>query len=256
LKYDDYFKEEVVIQDEDQDKWVKLGDVIEYVKYISKKIDHEDKNGKYPFYNSSIINHLYCNEYTNNEKCLIINKVNGTGKSKIYYNDGPFSATSAVIIFKCKTLYNIKYIYYYLNLNISILESKYSGSDKKSLNNSNFEKILIPNLSIDCQEEIVKLLDEIYTDLNIDETIKYFKDKPIFNLLIEKKYDDFKDIIYLQSKLPFITSELEKIPYIITELEINNKDTKLYKKEINHIFNLINNININILSKTNLEIEE
>jgi hypothetical protein len=43
-------------------------------------ISHEKKNGKYPFYNSSIINHLYCDEYTNNEECLIINKVNGTGK--------------------------------------------------------------------------------------------------------------------------------------------------------------------------------
>jgi len=194
LKPDDYFKEEVVIKEEDQDKWVKLGDIIEYVKYISKKIDHEDKKGKYPFYNSSIINHLYCNEYTNNEKCLIINKVNGTGKSKIYYNDGPFSATSAVIIFKCKTLYNIKYIYYYLNLNISILESKYSGSDKKSLNNSNFEKILIPNLSIDHQEEIVKFLDEQFENYNINNLKK---DVPIFKLLIAKQYEMAAELLYM-----------------------------------------------------------
>jgi len=194
LKPDDYFKEEVVIKEEDKDKWVKLGDVIEYVKYTSKKIDHEDKKGKYPFYNSSIINHLYCNEYTNNEKCLIINKVNGTGKSKIYYNDGPFSATSAVIIFKCKTLYNIKYIYYYLNLNISILESKYSGSDKKSLNNSNFEKILIPNLLIDHQEEIVKFLDEQFENYNINNLKK---DVPIFKLLIAKQYEMAAELLYM-----------------------------------------------------------
>lgn len=101
------------------------------------------------------------------------------------------------------------------------------------------------------QEEIVKLLDEIYTDVDIDETIKYYKDKPIFNLLIEKNYKGYKDIIYYLSKIPFIKSELEKIPYIISDLEINNKDTQLYKKYINNIFNLINNI-----SKINLEIEE
>ena len=43
-----------------------------------------------------------CDEYTNECECLIINKINGTGKTKIFYNNGPFSATSGVIVFDIK----------------------------------------------------------------------------------------------------------------------------------------------------------
>jgi hypothetical protein len=49
------------------DQWIKLGDVCEYIKYTAKKDEHKKENGKYPFYNSTIQNHLYCDESTNDE---------------------------------------------------------------------------------------------------------------------------------------------------------------------------------------------
>jgi type I restriction-modification system DNA methylase subunit len=235
LKYDDYFKVEKEDNNNDNNnKYIKLGDIIKYIKYKSQMISHEKKNGKYPFYNSSIINHLYCDEYTNNEECLIINKVNGTGKCKIYYNNGPFSATSAVIIFKCIETINIKYLLYYLSLNISIVESKYTGSDKKSLNNANFEKILIPNLSLKHQNEIIEFLDEYFIDHDINEFIEYLGHFDIFQLLIDKKYNIFND---LQSYIKNIKNAEEIINNQIKwKLETKRK----YLKIIKNGYNIIN----------------
>lgn len=208
LKYDDYFKEKT---EEKKDGWIKLGDVVKYIKYESKKDNHKKENGKYPFYNSSIINHLLCDEHTNDEECLIINKVNGSGKCKIYYNNGPFSATSAVIIFKTNDTILIRYLYYYLTINKRDVESKYTGSDKKSLNITNFGKILIPNLPLAHQQEIVTFLDEIYKTASIEDTIKYMKDQPIFNLLINKDYEGFKTIIWYQQNIKYVMEELENV---------------------------------------------
>jgi hypothetical protein len=70
----------------------------------------------------------------------------------------------------------------------------------------------IPVPSLEKQEEIVTFLDEIYKTSKIEDTIKYLKDKPIFNLLIDKNYDGFKNIIFFQENIPKLIFELENIP--------------------------------------------
>jgi hypothetical protein len=208
LKADDYFK--VVEAKQDMAGWVRLGDVCEYIKYIEKKDEHKSENGKYPFYNSTIQNHLYCDESTNDDECLIINKVNGSGKCKIFYNNGPFSATSAVIIFKPKLLsnINIKYLYYYLTLNKSSVESKYAGGDKKSLTLSQFETILIPNLPLSHQTEIVEFLDKQFQLYQIN---KLNKQIPLFDLLIKKEWQMATELLHLVFRQMATLDELTNI---------------------------------------------
>jgi hypothetical protein len=58
-------------------------------------------------------------------------------------------------------------------------------------------------------KKIVNFLDEIYKTTSLDDTLKYIKDKPIFNLLINKKYEDFKEILYFQENLKQLFFELE-----------------------------------------------
>jgi type I restriction-modification system DNA methylase subunit len=251
LKYDDYFKEQVVIQEEDQDKWVKLGDVCEILKGKALTIDKMVK-GLYKVIGGGYIPMKEThNEYNVNENEILISNDGAYAGYLNKFNEKIF-ITSHCNKIVAKNI-NKDFLWYYLKFNQKyILTNCQKGQAQPSLDkNKLLNEFMIPNLTIDHQEEIVKLLDEIYTDVNIDETIKYYKDKQIFNLLIEKNYKGYKDIIYYLSKIPFIKSELEKIPYIISDLEINNKDTQLYKKYINNIFNLINNI-----SKINLEIEE
>ena len=226
LKWDDYWGE----ADNNQENKTDIINLIDYVKFTPKKKEIEKINGKYPYYNSSIIKHNLTDEFTNDEECLIINKVNGSGKCKIYFNKGKFSASSAVIIFKPKNeSINIRFLYYYLNLHKKDIEKMYSGGDKKSLNLSSFEKIKVFYLPLKHQEEIVELLDEIYkgkkiTIENADgeeetiikkyymaDTIEYLKDYPIFNLLIQKNYDDFRELMDLQENLKFLFGERELI---------------------------------------------
>jgi restriction endonuclease S subunit len=85
--------------------------------------------------------------------------------------------------------------------------------------NKLLKEFKIPNLSLEHQNEIVEFLDDIYKTVKIEDTIKYFKNKPIFNLLIDKNYDGFKDVIYFQERVPVLIQELERVPVLIQELE-------------------------------------
>jgi type I restriction enzyme S subunit len=62
------------------------------------------------------------------------------------------------------------------------------------------------------QEEIVKFLDEIYGTYKIEDTIKYLGDANLFNLLINKRYDEFKSIIWYQEQVPRLMAQLEQVP--------------------------------------------
>jgi type I restriction-modification system DNA methylase subunit len=224
LKHDDYFKEQVVVLEEDQDKWVKLGDVVKFdIGGTPSRKETKYYNGNHLWISVSELNNTIIND--TKEKItdfaikessvklikkdsilmsfkLSIGKMGIAGK-EMYCNE-------AIMFFKHDNDITNRYLYYYLLLNDL---SKYASGQigAGSLNKTSLYNILIPNLSLDHQETIVKFLDEIYTDVDIDETIKYYKDKPIFNLLIEKRYEDFKDIIDYQPRIKFITSELDNI---------------------------------------------
>ena len=192
-------KIEMEEKEEIKEGFVKLCDIILYVKYKSKDASVVNNNGKYIYYSSSIINYQYTNEYTNNDECLIINKTNGSGKSKIFFNkkDQKFCASSATIIFKFKNNININFAYYYMQFNIDKIQKLYTGSDKKSLNNSSFELFQIPNLSLSHQQEIVDFLDKQFETYDINVLTDKLKDIKIFDLLIAKKYDVCEDVLHL-----------------------------------------------------------
>ncbi len=256
LKYNDYFgkKDNRILNN----KWIEIKKCIEYIKFENKKDDSKKENGKYPFYTSSIIEHSYSDIYTNEDECLIINKVNGSGKSKIYYNNGKFSASSAVIIFKNNPDFKIKYLYYYLSLNKYDVENKYEGGDKKSLNLINFEKILIPKLKLEEQEEIINFLDKYFKKNNLNEFIEYLGKFNIFQLLIEKKYDFFND---LQNYIKIIKNTEKRIEEQDWKIENKRKYLKIIREGYDIVASYYNNIKseeINELfqSQINLIIEK
>jgi len=67
-----------------------------------------------------------------------------------------------VYIAKNKKEITTKYIYYYLNANISILEKGFIGANHKNISHEYLENIKIPIPPLDRQQEIVKYLDFIY----------------------------------------------------------------------------------------------
>jgi type I restriction-modification system DNA methylase subunit/restriction endonuclease S subunit len=228
LRKTNYSIKPVLVEVGSAGEYVKLGDIIDHVKYESKMDNHKVENGKYPFYNSTIANHLYCDEYTNDEECIIINKVNGSGKCKLFFNSGKFSATSAVIIFNTNNPnYLNKFIYYYLNIIKSFVESKYGGGDKKSLTNNQFESILFPSIPLSHQKEIVDVLDEQFQQYNIELLSPYTKTIKLFDLLIYKKYEEFKEamhIIYRKIEANAMHQKFEMDKRAIFNILVNNTE--------------------------------
>ena len=93
-----------------------------------------------------------------------MNKSNGSGKSRTYYNKGKFNLSGGVIVMKPKDINNIKYLYYYLNYNNHLVEKYYFEQDKKNLNISDLLKIDIPLPSLENQHKIIKEIETIESE--------------------------------------------------------------------------------------------
>ena len=210
LKYDDYFKEEVVVLEEDQDKWVKLGYVCKVIrgKSLSK---NNIITGDFPVIGGGVKYSGYHNEsnYDGNNG-IFISRVGSAGYISRYLNKC-YITDLIFTIEPNKDIININYLYLYLKFNQNNIELLAASNAAPNISWEKLKELKLPKLPLEHQNEIVKFLDEIYTDVDIDETIKYYKDKPIFNLLIEKRYEDFKDVIDYQPRIKFITSELDNI---------------------------------------------
>ncbi len=199
LKWNDFFGVE---KKQECKGWIKLGDVCEILNKSKHKAGDAIDAGKYNFYTSSnIIKKSNFNDYKC--ECIII----GSGGNGSLFIDKNFSCSADNFILDTKK--NIKFIYYFLKLNFKELYKLYKGNGLKHLSQTDLKNFLIPNLPIQHQEEIVKLLDDIFSEnkYNINDTIEYLKDYPIFNLLIQKKYDQFEKIINLQENLRTLFKE-------------------------------------------------
>lgn len=158
-------------------------------------------------------------------------------------------------------LFDMKYIYYHLKINnINMHQPK--EVIKNNSKEIKIENIYIYKINLSEQQEIVNMLDEIYKNINIEETSAYMKDYPIFNLLILKKNDEFNEIILLQDSLRRLIDEnenLETIKNIENKYLMKNKPDKHYENYggiiLTHYENLMkivdtitkNNSTINVL---------
>jgi type I restriction-modification system DNA methylase subunit/restriction endonuclease S subunit len=142
----------------------KLGDIVETLNLKISKIEKASENGKYPFYNCSIIGHLWCDEYVYDDEVLLLNKTNGSGKAKIFYNKGKFNLSGGVIVFKSKDIKQMKYLYNYLSYNIHLIEKYFEGHDKKNLNISDLLKVIVQIPSLEDQKKIIAEIEKIESE--------------------------------------------------------------------------------------------
>ena len=148
----------------------KLGEIIEIKNYKPIKIENSNNTGKYPFYNCSILGHLWSDEYQYEDDVLLINKVNGSGKCRIYHNNGKFSIAANMLIFKTS---NNKFFEKLLNYNTKIISKKFKGGDKKALNLEDFKNIIFSIPSLEKQQEIINKIEK-FENYNL-QYIEYAK---------------------------------------------------------------------------------
>ena len=235
LKYDDYFK----VKQEKRAGWVNLGDVCEiniggtpsrressywngnnlWVSVAELKnniiIDTKEKITEKGIENSNV--KLVPKGYILMSFKLSIGKIALSGK--------PLYCNEAIAFFCGNENFLTNYLWYYLHFaKFDHLTNGQIGNG--SLNKNTLKEIQIPNLSLEHQTKIVDFLDEVYQENSLEETVKYMKDYPIFNLLINKDYDGFREILWYQKNIQFVMGEI-----------VNVK-----RKKNNHIRSLFNTV--------------
>jgi type I restriction-modification system DNA methylase subunit len=151
---------------------IKLGDICEIKTGIKINSDQGLSTGLYPLYYCSIIGCLWLNNYTYDNEGIIINSTNGSGKCKIYYNNGKYNVGNSTFHFISKDNNKIlnKYVYLYLLFNIKILESNFKGVDKKSITKERLFNIKIPAPSLEIQQQCIKIYEEKEEHINSIQT--------------------------------------------------------------------------------------
>ena len=163
LNYAEYMKDETEEEQYEEGVVVKtLGEVCKFLSKSKRQASYGEKQGQYPFYTSSQTCSKYCDEYDYEDECLII----GTGGNANVKYSSKFSCSTDNFVIKINPGQLAKYIYYYLSINIEVLQKGFVGVGLQHISKEYISNVKIPIPSLERQQEIVKYLDFIYEKAN------------------------------------------------------------------------------------------
>ena len=163
LNYAEYMKDETEEEQYEEGVVVKtLGEVCKFLSKSKRQASYGEKQGQYPFYTSSQTCSKYCDEYDYEDECLII----GTGGNANIKYSSKFSCSTDNFVIKINPGQLVKYVYYYLSINIEVLQKGFVGVGLQHISKEYISNINIPIPSLERQQEIVKYLDFIYEKAN------------------------------------------------------------------------------------------
>lgn len=168
-------------------KYEKLEDMCEFLNGKRRSVSETEPLGYYNFYTCSIFGPEKSNNCDHTDYGIIMNAINGNGKCNVFF-DKNYSTTSNNIHFQVKKHVQ-KFVYYYLKINLKILEDGFVGNNQKKISQDYIKSIQIPVPPLEVQEQIVKELDSYYKtkeaiQVQLDEMLQFKKGK--FNMLLEK----------------------------------------------------------------------
>ena len=167
-----------------------LCDICVFLPKSKRNAKFGKTEGRYPFFRSSSKTGLFVDEPDHEVESLIIGD---GGEPNINYGVN-FSASDHCYILqaKSKLSLNLKFVYYYLQHNLDMMEKYYTGVGLKNISKTNIESIIIPMPSLDRQNEIVEYLDFIYekTSKTTNEKILELKKLNEFCLKNQKMFGD------------------------------------------------------------------
>lgn len=164
-----------------------LGEVCEFIGGKRRNANSAMKTGHYKFITCSIKGCSYLDTYDFEDKALVINSINGSGKCMIYCVE-KYSTTSNNLHFKLKNTdkITIKYLYYYLRSNINLLEDGFIGSNQKKITKEYVQNIKIPIPPLEKQNEIVADCDLLFAQI---QTLKTLKEQVLVEKQMYMKYE-------------------------------------------------------------------
>jgi len=139
-----------------------IGEICEFLPKSKRTASYGKREGKYPFYKSSMKLDSYVDEADYEEESIIIGD---GGEANINFNN-KFSCSDHCYIIhikdnKCK----LKYIYYYLVNNIKLLQDGFTGVALKNISKNYIKNIKIPVPSLEKQEEIINYCEKKEDDI-------------------------------------------------------------------------------------------
>ena len=179
----------------------------------------------------------YHNKFNRNENITCIS-CSGAYAGFVSRPTYKFWADDCITIKIINEKYLDKYIYYYIKLLQYKLITKEEdggiqrGQGQPHVYASDMDSLQIPSLSLDHQQEIVDFLDAQFELYDINLLAKHIKDMPLFNLLIDKKYDLFADalhLIYRKMELDALHIKMDKDKKAVFNIRVNGLDYKEYK---------------------------
>ena len=212
-KKDTEYGEDVVVKT--------LGEVCEFLPKSKRQASYGNKIGKYPFYTSSQTCSKYCDEYDYEDECLII----GTGGNANIKYCSKFSCSTDNFVIKINTGQLVKYIYYYLSINIEVLQKGFQGVGLQHISKEYINNIKIPIPSLEIQQEIVEECEQITKSI---DTIKLRKEQLKCDGILFKKYYKHNELneIYKNSEVKTLGEVCDKI----CSGKFNSKDCKISGK--------------------------
>lgn len=180
--------------------WVKMKDYIgvEIGTLITKGKNSADSTSGYPVYGGGDIT-FYTTKKNRSGKYTIVISRSGVSPNCVRIVNGDFFLNVSGMSLKLLTNdFKLDFIKYFFMMHQSKIYTYASGAAQKNMNTSLLlESFLIPKLDIDHQLQIVKLLDDIFQTRDINDLVNMIGDIDIFELLIQKRYDEFKSIVWL-----------------------------------------------------------
>ena len=187
-------------------KYEKLGDICIFLKKSKRQASYGKDIGKYSFYTSSQ-KIKKCDEYDYDEECIII----GTGGNVNIKYDKCFSCSADNFILTSET-HNVKYIYYYLLINIKLLENGFKGTTIKHLSKDYIIDINIPIPNLIQQMETVEQLN--YIDGNNKTCIKQIEElKKINKIYIDTYLYNVVEFIKIKNICIFLKKSKRSASY-------------------------------------------
>ena len=236
LNYTEYSIEDEC-KDEENIKWVELEELCNFKNGKGlKKGDLID--GNYPVIGGGKKPIGYHNEYNRNENTILCAS-SGTAGYLSKYSQKIWASDCFSIQSKNLNILKESYLYYYL---LSIQNNIFKlqiGATHQHVYSRDLQKIKIPMVSIEKQNNIVEFLDKLYEtkQIKIQDTVSYYENNNIFKLLLDEKYDMVNCLIIAQI-FNIKVNDINNILNIKDELE------KLLKVK-NIIINKLKDDNIN-----------
>jgi type I restriction-modification system DNA methylase subunit len=180
-----------------------------------KNITKEElKIGDYPVIGGGQKPFGFHNTYNCEENTIIISKDGAYAGYVSKYNNKVFISNHGIYIDIISEIIIKDYIYYYLKSIQSNLYKLQTGAAQPGIKKEQLEELEIPIPTLEVQEEIVKYLDELFSNNN-KETLFNYSNNKLFEWLLYNP--EIKDIIKL-------FYEIES-----SNIDINNTITKLYE---------------------------